>query len=73
MSNIVDFVSLRSRRKKKVKKPGAAAAAAVLSRASVSDADVPGSSSSRRRFKSTGRPLPKRPSGQTNDAFVPDT
>lgn len=72
MSNIVDFVSLRSRRKKKVKKPGAAAAA-VLSQASVSDADVPGSSSSRRRFKSTGRPLPKRPSGQTNDAFVPDT
>lgn len=55
-----------------MKKPGAAAAA-VLSRASVSDADVPGSSSSRRRFKSTGRPLPKRPSGQTNDAFVPDT
>uniref|UniRef100_A0A3P8SMM2 Abelson helper integration site 1 n=1 Tax=Amphiprion percula TaxID=161767 RepID=A0A3P8SMM2_AMPPE len=36
------------------------------------DADASGSISSRRRIRSTGRPLPKRPMGQTNGAFEPD-
>uniref|UniRef100_A0A665XAS8 Jouberin n=1 Tax=Echeneis naucrates TaxID=173247 RepID=A0A665XAS8_ECHNA len=64
--------SLRSyvRRKKKVKKPGVPA---LSSQATLSDADASGSTSSRRRGRSTQRPLPKRPTGQTNSAFEPDT
>ncbi|XP_023122880.2 jouberin isoform X2 [Amphiprion ocellaris] len=64
-----ELTDAKTRRKKKVKKPGVPAA---LSQATFSDADASGSISSRRRIRSTGRPLPKRPMGQTNGAFEPD-
>ena len=60
----------RTRRKKKVKKPGVPAAS---SQATFSDADTSGSTRSRRRGRSTDRPLPKRPTGHSNGAFVPET
>ncbi|XP_073339009.1 jouberin isoform X3 [Pagrus major] len=55
-----ELTDARARRKKKVKKSGGA---------SFSDA----SESSRRRGRSTDRPLPKRPTGRTNGAFEPET
>ncbi|KAM4624936.1 jouberin [Polymixia lowei] len=60
----------RAQRKKKVKK---LAAPSSPSLATSSDPDASGSFSSRRRARSTDRPLPKRPSGRTNGAFQPDT
>ncbi|KAM9842057.1 jouberin-like [Aulostomus maculatus] len=57
----------KARRKKKVKKP------AQPSQAVLTDPDASGSTRSRRRFISRDRPLPKRPTGQTNGAFEPDT
>ncbi|TDG99091.1 hypothetical protein EPR50_G00207350 [Perca flavescens] len=60
----------RARRKKKVKKPGVPASS---SRATFSDADASESLSSRRRGRSTDRPLPTRPTGRANGAFEPDT
>ncbi|XP_023276724.1 jouberin-like isoform X2 [Seriola lalandi dorsalis] len=60
----------KARRKKKLKKPGAPS---LSSQATFSDADASGSTSSRRRGRSTERPLPKRPTGRTNGAFEPDT
>nr|XP_020463620.1 jouberin [Monopterus albus] len=56
----------KTTRKKKVKRPGVPT---LSSQAPLSDA--PGSSSSG-RGRSTNRPLPKRPTGQTNSAFEPD-
>uniref|UniRef100_A0A3Q4GUR5 Abelson helper integration site 1 n=1 Tax=Neolamprologus brichardi TaxID=32507 RepID=A0A3Q4GUR5_NEOBR len=58
----------RSRRKKKVKKPRVPAAS---SQATFSDADA-STSSTRRIGRSAGRPLPKRPTDNTNSAFEPD-
>ncbi|XP_047467681.1 jouberin isoform X2 [Mugil cephalus] len=60
-----ELTDAKTRRKKKMKKPGVPAA-------SSSDADTSGSTS-RRRGRSTDRPLPKRPTGRTNSAFEPDT
>lgn len=59
----------RARRKKKVKKSGVPAPPL---QATVSDADALESTNTR-RGRSTDRPLPKRPTGRTNGAFVPDT
>uniref|UniRef100_A0A3B4WAG6 Abelson helper integration site 1 n=1 Tax=Seriola lalandi dorsalis TaxID=1841481 RepID=A0A3B4WAG6_SERLL len=64
------LILFSSRRKKKLKKPGAPS---LSSQATFSDADASGSTSSRRRGRSTERPLPKRPTGRTNGAFEPDT
>ncbi|XP_069567712.1 jouberin isoform X1 [Brachyistius frenatus] len=71
-----ELTDAKPRRKKKVKKPGVPAAPA---QATLSDAEAPrrmrrrsGSSSSRRRGRSTDRPLPGRPSGRSNGAFEPD-
>ncbi|KAG7511232.1 hypothetical protein JOB18_044567 [Solea senegalensis] len=55
-----------TRRKKKVKKPG-------VPEPSFRTTVVSGSTSTRRRGRSTDRPLPKTPTGQTNSAFEPDT
>ncbi|XP_051251381.1 jouberin isoform X1 [Dicentrarchus labrax] len=60
----------RARRKKKMKKPGVPT---PVSQATFSDADASELPSTRRRGRSTDRPLPKRPSGRTNGAFEPDT
>ncbi|XP_054470368.1 jouberin [Anoplopoma fimbria] len=65
-----ELTSARARRKKKVKKPGVPA---LSSQATFSDADAPRSASTRRRGRSTDRPLPKKPTGRTNGAFEPDT
>ncbi|XP_070776004.1 jouberin [Enoplosus armatus] len=65
-----ELTDARARRKKKVKKPGVPAPS---SQATFSDADAPEPSSTRRRGRSTDRPLPKRPMGRTNGAFEPDT
>ncbi|MEQ2220418.1 hypothetical protein ILYODFUR_005264 [Ilyodon furcidens] len=54
-------------RRKKVKKPRA-----PVAQTASSDVDISGSARSRRRAKPTHRPLPKRPTGQTNGAFEPD-
>ncbi|XP_017276957.1 jouberin isoform X2 [Kryptolebias marmoratus] len=56
-----ELTGAKTRRKKKVKKPSAA------------EADSSGWIRSRRRGRTTDRPLPKRPTGQTNSAFEPDT
>nr|XP_040056138.1 jouberin isoform X1 [Gasterosteus aculeatus aculeatus]XP_040056139.1 jouberin isoform X1 [Gasterosteus aculeatus aculeatus] len=66
-----ELMDARARRKKKVKRSGVAARS---SQATFSDADAPRrTSSSRRRGRSTDRPLPKRPTGRSNGAFEPDT
>lgn len=65
-----ELTDTKGRRKKKVKKPGVPAAS---SQATFSDADASGSARSRRRGRSTDRPLPKRPTGQSNSAFEPET
>ncbi|XP_041828331.1 jouberin isoform X4 [Melanotaenia boesemani] len=65
-----ELTDTKSRRKKKVKKPGVPAAS---SQATFSDADASGSTRSRRRGRSADRPLPKRPTGQSNCAFEPET
>ncbi|KAM9341563.1 jouberin [Symphorus nematophorus] len=59
-----ELTDARARRKKKVRKPAS-------SQATFSDADA--SESTRRRGRSTDRPLPKRQTGRTNGAFEPDT
>ncbi|XP_040916900.1 jouberin isoform X1 [Toxotes jaculatrix] len=65
-----ELTDAKAKRKKKVKKPGVPA---LSPQATFSDADASGSTSSRRRGRSTDRPLPKRPTGRTNSAFEPDT
>lgn len=66
-----ELTNAKTKRKKKVKKPGLSMSS---SQVTASDPDAAGLSSiSRRRVKTSGRPLPKRPSGRTNDAFEPDT
>ncbi|XP_027130777.1 jouberin isoform X1 [Larimichthys crocea] len=65
-----ELTDARARRKKKVKKPEVSAPS---SQATVSDADALESAGTRRRARSTDRPLPKRPTGRTNGAFQPDT
>ncbi|XP_041667936.1 jouberin [Cheilinus undulatus] len=65
-----ELTTARARRKKKVKKPGVPAAS---SQATFSDADATELSSTRRRGRFSIRPLPKRPTGQTNRAFESDT
>ncbi|XP_026195141.1 jouberin isoform X2 [Anabas testudineus] len=59
----------KARRKKKVKKT---AVPSVSSQTTVSDADASGWTSSGRSGRSD-RPLPKRPTGQINGAYEPDT
>ncbi|XP_070698228.1 jouberin [Pempheris klunzingeri] len=64
-----ELTDARARRKKKVKRLGVTAPSSqVIS----SDADASESTSTRRRGRSTDRPLPKRPTGRTNGAFEPD-
>ncbi|TKS86965.1 Jouberin Abelson helper integration site 1 protein -like protein [Collichthys lucidus] len=65
-----ELTDARARRKKKVKKPEVSAPS---SQATVSDADALESTGTRRRARSTDRPLPRRPTGQINGAFQPDT
>ncbi|XP_037342644.2 jouberin [Pungitius pungitius] len=65
-----ELTDARARRKKKVKRSGVPAPS---SQATFSDADIPRGTSSRRRGRSTERPLPKRPTGRSNGAFEPDT
>lgn len=65
-----ELTDARTRRKKKVKKAGVPAPS---SQATFSDADASEATSTRRRGRSTDRPLPKRPTGRTNGAFEPDT
>uniref|UniRef100_A0A1A8MVS4 Abelson helper integration site 1 n=1 Tax=Nothobranchius pienaari TaxID=704102 RepID=A0A1A8MVS4_9TELE len=60
------LTNVKTRRKKKMKKPGEPVA-------SSQPADPSGWSRSRRRDRSTDRPLPQRPTGQCNRAFEPDT
>lgn len=57
------------KKKKKVKKPGVLTPAHP---ATFSDADAAESANSGTGGGSTSRPLPKRPSGRTNGAFVAD-
>ncbi|GAA6223288.1 jouberin-like [Lates japonicus] len=64
-----ELTDAKTRRKKKVKKPGVPA---LSPQTTFSDADASGSTSYRRRGRSTDRPLPKRPTGRTNGAFEPD-
>ncbi|XP_026181396.1 jouberin isoform X2 [Mastacembelus armatus] len=65
-----ELTDAKARRKKKVKRTGVPA---LPSQTTFSDADATGpSSSSRRRGRPADRPLPKRPTGQTNGAFEPD-
>uniref|UniRef100_A0A7N8YBY8 Jouberin n=1 Tax=Mastacembelus armatus TaxID=205130 RepID=A0A7N8YBY8_9TELE len=67
---LASYVADQTRRKKKVKRTGVPA---LPSQTTFSDADATGpSSSSRRRGRPADRPLPKRPTGQTNGAFEPD-
>lgn len=65
-NNNTDFMLFlrRTRRKKRVKKAGVLS---LSSQTTASDADAPGLT------RSTDRPLPKRPTGQINGAFEPDT
>ncbi|XP_026007592.1 jouberin isoform X2 [Astatotilapia calliptera] len=70
LSDTEPEMAVTSRRKKKVKKPRVPAAS---SQATFSDADASASTSSTRRIgRSAGRPLPKRPTDNTNSAFEPD-
>lgn len=71
-----ELIDTKSKRKKKVKKPGLSVSS---SQGTFSDADVAGPSTASRRLqtsdrpvRTTGRPLPKRPSGKTNCAFESD-
>lgn len=62
-----ELTDAKTRRKKKVKKP-----AAAETQATFSDADASGSARRRRGVRPTHRPLPKRPTGQSNGAFEAD-
>ncbi|XP_043999114.1 jouberin isoform X1 [Gambusia affinis] len=59
-----ELTDAKSRRRRKVKKPGVAA-----TQASFSEAETSGSA---RKARPPPRPLPKRPTGQSNRAFEPD-
>uniref|UniRef100_A0AAV2JA48 SH3 domain-containing protein n=1 Tax=Knipowitschia caucasica TaxID=637954 RepID=A0AAV2JA48_KNICA len=66
-----ELINTKSKRKKKLKKPG-------LSQRTCSEADVAGPSTHTytnthtNTHRTSGRPLPNRPSGRTNGAFEPD-
>ncbi|XP_071381606.1 jouberin isoform X1 [Centroberyx affinis] len=64
-----ELTDTKAKRKKKVKKLGVPLSP---SQATSSDPEAPWSTSSRRRARSTDRPLPKRPTGRANGAFEPD-
>ncbi|KAM3871163.1 jouberin [Diretmus argenteus] len=64
-----ELTDTKTKRKKKVKK---LAVPSLSSRAASSDPDASWSYSSRRRARSTDRPLPKRPTGRANGAFESD-
>lgn len=71
-----ELIDAKNKRKKRLKKLGLFASS---SQGTFSDADVAGPSTSTRRVRTldrpvrtSGRPLPKRPSGKTNGAFEPD-
>uniref|UniRef100_A0A8C6V505 Abelson helper integration site 1 n=1 Tax=Neogobius melanostomus TaxID=47308 RepID=A0A8C6V505_9GOBI len=71
-----ELIDAKNKRKKKLRKPGLFASS---SQGAFSDADDAGPSTSTRRVRTldrpvrtSGRPLPKRPSGKSNGAFEPD-
>ncbi|CAJ1074490.1 jouberin isoform X1 [Xyrichtys novacula] len=64
-----EMMDARARRKKKVKK---LAVPVSPSQATCSDADASELTSTQKRGRITKRPLPKRPTGQTNGAFESD-